>query len=51
LLITRWILEGLTLLAVLLLVTAFQPELRHAFTRFDVVSRLSRRRETLPTSP
>lgn len=47
LLITRWILEGLTLLAVLLLVTVFQPELRHAFTRFDIVSRLSRRRETL----
>ena len=48
LLITRWILEGLTLLTVLLLVTVFQPELRHAFARLDIASRLSRQRQTLP---
>jgi diadenylate cyclase len=47
LLITQWILEGLTLLAVLLLLTLFQPELRHAFTRLDIVSRLSRRNDPL----
>jgi diadenylate cyclase len=47
LLITRWILDGVTLLALFILVTAFQPELRHAFARFDIVPRFSRRHETL----
>lgn len=47
LLITRWILEGAALLAVLILVTVFQPELRHAFARLDVMPWFSRRRETL----
>jgi hypothetical protein len=35
---------------VLLLVTVFQPELRHAFARLDIASRPSRGRQTLPPS-
>jgi uncharacterized protein (TIGR00159 family) len=50
LLITRWILNGMTLLAVLILVTVFQPELRHAFARLDIVARFSPRRETLASA-
>jgi len=43
LLITGWVLDAVTVIAILALLVVFQPELRRAFTRFDVLGRARRR--------
>jgi uncharacterized protein (TIGR00159 family) len=43
LLITVWVLDAATVIAILALLIVFQPELRRAFTRFDVLGRARRR--------
>jgi diadenylate cyclase len=48
LLITTWVLDALTLIALLVLVVAFQPELRRAVMRLDLPGRAAHERQ-LPT--
>lgn len=48
LLITTWVLDALTLIALLVLVVAFQPELRRALMRIDLPGRAAHERQ-LPT--
>src|SRR5215813_15328649 len=43
LLITGWVLDAVTVIAILALLIVFQPELRRAFTRFDILGRARRR--------
>ena len=44
LLITGWVLDAATVIAVLALLIVFQPELRRALIRFDIISRRRKRR-------
>lgn len=50
LLITVWVLDAATVIAILALLIVFQPELRRAFTRFDVLGRARRRERATAAS-
>src|SRR5262249_59542579 len=45
LLITSWVLDAATIVALLILVIAFQPELRRAVMRMDLFGRTSPKRQ------